>query len=116
MAAKTITRAEIASLLGVTRRRLQQLLRTEAFSLPDPVGKEGYSFVYDRAMVLQLMLHWRAAAEKFVGEDNDQTPTFIGVLAGKYDRRELRERYRLKRIVSKSTKPKTVKESTKYAH
>jgi len=116
MTGKTITRKEIAALLGIRQGRLQQLLRNEAFALPDPVGKEGYSFVYDRAMVLQLLSYWRSAAEKYADSGRPDPPTFFEVLAGKYDRRELRQRYRLKRIASKSTKPKTVKERTKYAN
>jgi hypothetical protein len=115
MAAKTISRKEIAVLLGVGTGKINQLLRTGAFSLPDPVGKEGYSFVYDRAMVLQLLSYWRSAAEKYADSGRPDPPTFFEVLAGKYDRRELRQGYRKRREASKSTRPKTIKVMTNYA-
>jgi hypothetical protein len=113
----TITKKEIAAYLGVSLKRLGALGRTGTFSLPAPVGKQGFIILYDRALTLQYLAYWKEAkTTRQPDVEKTRAPTYLEVMTGQYDREDLKKGYLYRIREASKNKPKTVKERTKYAN
>jgi hypothetical protein len=113
MYADTITRKEIAALLNVDINKLAQMIscHKRLKNFPKPLGKKSYHFYYQTSDAL-ISLHKSGYISKELLDSllvKKESVGFLDFIQGKFDRKELVNQYRYKRIASKVTKPKSVR-------
>ena len=104
-----ITCEEIAKIAGLTTTRVRQLS-----ILPDVKKKIGrHVFMYDRSTALE---NWHkkpaeriGAVTKITAEclQDAKTNLFVAFMRGEYDRHDQQQRYQLKKLAKKHTRPQT---------
>jgi hypothetical protein len=115
---ETISRREVAELIGMDSNRLGTMIAMcKAYqNFPSHVGKKSYYFLYKTDEVVKFLvdegiMNMEEILAKIQGGKIENPMGFRDFISGKFDRDELTNRYKLKRLASKVTKPKTVRVS-----
>lgn len=103
----TVTRPEIAKLLGVAASTLSNLLLYHNPSMPAPVGKRGNALVYDEAAIIAWVatkplvgVCWRQSGGCVPTPSLDTDLVRLFLSGGVGSKMQLR-RYRLRKLIAK---------------
>lgn len=102
-------RKEIFDLLGITFFTYRNLVTRTDFTLPSCLYKLKKKYVYDSEVILEWaatdpVKNAKPRETELIQVDLAMSKLFF---AGEFDREELKNRYKFKKLASKYTKPKT---------